>query len=215
MELLTLDLNNSQLIVNKDELLTINCFNTLIEQHNKNQYKGLNLIQHLALVYWCGSIHSPGILEGKTGTDLEDNAKVTIGVDESFIFDELTNQCITEYKRIHKTASSKLCEELLKGINNITTLASKLNDMLANKIELAVDADIPVILNYQERLNDIVHKAPMQVEKLEGILKTVSQEGSSLAYSKRGDGKITNSMLPQNTSYGVSKESKDNIEEGI
>ena len=52
MELLQLDINNLKLMVNKSELLTINCFSTLIEAHKKKIYGDINIVQHLAYIYW-------------------------------------------------------------------------------------------------------------------------------------------------------------------
>ena len=138
-----------------------------------------------------------------------------LGIVSDLIPDDLTKECIDVYKTIHKTASIGLCEELLKGIRNITELAKKVNGMLANKLELAVDADIPVILNYQERLNDIVHKAPTQIEKLELLLKSVISENSESNLTRRGGGSITSSMIPESKKDALSKSTNKDIEEGI
>ena len=198
MELFNFDIHKQELTVNKIELLTIPCFNKLINEHNDNT---ISLVQIFGYIFWVGSIFSPGIAKGLHGEDLTADAKLTLNIDNNWESNDLINECISKYKLLTESLEKEALTELLITLSNVKETASLLNRGLKTLIteinnQTIIDGtNINKLIGYNKSLNDILKDLPDNINKLRELLNSVYENNSGLKYKGRGKIEITGSML--------------------
>lgn len=151
-------------------------------------------IAECGIVYYMGDPKSPARQQGLSDKECLQMAIEQFNLPYGYQPDELVKRLIDKYYKQNITEAGIAIEALHRSLHLISIAATKINELLANKLdapELVTD-DIPMLLRYMDNVNEKVTQIPELVKSLGIAYENLrNEEETAIA---RGGKQILSSM---------------------
>ena len=198
--------NTGEIVINND-ILGNTAFKNLIRRDrggimegDANGLKKARSMAELGLIWYCINLNSPGIQRGLSGKELEDAGKAFFGIPDIWKKDDAFHRAYEEYNTLYTdTAVTRSIRTLLRGLDQMTSVANTINDNIKIK---ALDANLTIdgiseILKLNSELMKLTSNIPDTVKSLKSLEETYLKEEQKIKRA-RGGVVVTASMIPKN-----------------
>lgn len=158
---------------------------------NKDRY-----IKEVGVIYYLGDPKGPGKQEGLSDSEIIKKAIENYDLPKDYQPDILVWTLAKRYFNERAGVAMEAVLNLRQGIHNIALGASKLNELLNAKLAVGASMeDVPIVLDYMKRINDLSAQLP-------NVLKGLTEAEENLLYeqenvSGRGGQDIISSMIEE------------------
>lgn len=197
---------NSELIINKDEILSIPSFNTILKRDkgspgDSDGRKKLLAFKEFAYIYHMADINSQPNRSGYSKNEAKYYAKEKAGLPDNWKEDEVVKQAIKDYQDEQESLPRNTIAELIKTYRHILNIIPKVRrriDTLSSNDELTTD-QASEILNAVKILLQLGEDIPSQTSKLTNAIKQLEQlEDNERKVRLRGSKEVVpDSMIPE------------------
>lgn len=197
---------NSEFIINKEEILSIPSFNTILKRDkgsagDSDGRKKLLAFKEFAYIYHMADINSQPNRSGSSKSEARAYSKEKSGLDEKWKEDDVIRQAIKDYEEEQDSLPRRTISELIKTYRHILNIIPKVRrriDTLSASDELTTD-QASEILNAVKILLQLGEDIPNQTSKLTNAIRQLEQlEDNERKMLLRGSKEVVpDSMLPE------------------